>query len=462
MSALEWRAGLSLASLFALRMLGLFLILPVFAVHAASHLVGGDNKTLVGAALGIYGLTQGLLQIPFGMASDRWGRKPVIVFGLALFAVGSFVAAGANDIWVTIIGRCLQGAGAISAAVMALAADLTRDEHRTKIMAMIGASIGLTFAVSLVAAPALYRGIGMDGMFELIGGLAIAAIAVALYVVPSPPVEARGGAPGGNERRVEAASLRGVLTNAELLRLNVGIFMLHMVQVAIFVVIPLTLVHSAGLDVQSHWKLYLPAVLISFVLMMPPIMAAEKRGRIRELFLAAIGVMLLVQIGFAGWVSTRLSTLVLPATVLLTVFFFAFNILEATLPSLVTRIAPVAARGTAIGVYNTTQALGLAAGGVAGGWLAQHLGNPAVFVFGIAAVALWLWCARGMKAPGQLERRTLRVGSVHNHHDLREKLVRLRGVRDVSFDPVQGIAILQVYAEQWDEQAVLDIIGGSA
>jgi len=458
MSALEWRAGLSLASLFALRMLGLFLILPVFAVHAATHLAGGDNKTLVGAALGAYGLTQGILQIPFGMASDRFGRKPVIVFGLVLFAVGSFVAAGASDIWVTILGRCLQGAGAISAAVMALAADLTRDEHRTKIMAMIGASIGLTFALSLVAAPALYRGIGMGGMFELIGALAIAAIAVALYLVPSPPAEAR----GGEERRVEAASLRGVLTNTELLRLNVGIFVLHMVQVAIFVVIPLTLVHSAGLDVQSHWKLYLPAVLISFVLMMPPIMAAEKRGRIRELFLATIGVMLLVQIGFAAWVSTSLSAVVLAATVLLTVFFFAFNILEATLPSLVTRIAPVSARGTAIGVYNTTQALGLAAGGVLGGWLAQHLGNVAVFVFGIAAVALWLLCARGMRAPGQLEQRTLRVGSVHNHQDLREKLVRLRGVRDVSFDPVQGIAILQVYAEQWDEQAVLDIIGGSA
>ena len=453
MTPLELRAGASLASLFALRMLGLFLILPVFAVHA-SHMAGGDNKTLVGLAMGIYGLSQGILQIPFGMASDRFGRKRVIVFGLVLFAIGSFVASMSTDIWGAIIGRTIQGSGAISAAVVAMAADLTREQHRTKVMAMIGASIGLTFAVSIMAAPALYRVIGMDGIFDVIGVLAILAIAVTVYAVPPEPA---GEHRGGDERRVEGASLGGVLRNVDLLRLNLGIFVLHMVQVAMFVVVPVVLVKSIGLDVQSHWKVYLPAVLISFVFMMPPIMAAERRGKIRELFLAAIVLMLLVQGGFALWMDSLTGI-----AVLLTLFFIAFNILEASLPSLVSRIAPVSARGTAIGVYNTTQALGLAAGGVVGGWLAQHLGNVSVFVFGIAAVALWLVFAVGMKPPGRISRHTLQLGSVQNHDVLREQLVRQRGVREVILDPIQGIVVLSVYADTWDEQAVMKIIGGSA
>ena len=453
MTPLELRAGASLASLFALRMLGLFLILPVFAVHA-SHMTGGDNKTLVGLAMGIYGLSQGILQIPFGMASDRFGRKRVIVFGLVLFAIGSFVASMSTDIWGVIIGRTIQGAGAISAAVVAMAADLTREQHRTKVMAMIGASIGLTFAVSLMAAPALYRAIGMDGIFDVIGVLAILAIAVTVYAVPPEPVSEHR---GGDERRVEGASLGGVLRNVELLRLNLGIFVLHLVQVAMFVVVPVALINHAGLDVESHWKIYLPAVLISFVFMMPPIMTAERRGKTRELFIGAIFLMLLVQGGFALWMDSLTGL-----AVLLTLFFIAFNILEASLPSLVSRIAPVSARGTAIGVYNTTQALGLAAGGVVGGWLAQHVGNVSVFVFGIAAVALWLVFAFGMRVPGKISRHTLKLGSVQNHDNLREQLVRQRGVREVILDPIQGIVVLSVYADTWDEQAVMKIIGGSA
>jgi len=453
MTPLELRAGASLASLFALRMLGLFLILPVFAVHA-SHMTGGDNKTLVGLAMGIYGLSQGILQIPFGMASDRFGRKRVIVFGLVLFAIGSFVASMSTDIWGVIIGRTIQGAGAISAAVVAMAADLTREQHRTKVMAMIGASIGLTFAVSLMAAPALYRAIGMDGIFDVIGVLAILAIAVTIYAVPP---EAVGEHRGGDGRRVEGASLGGVLRNVELLRLNLGIFVLHLVQVAMFVVVPVALINHAGLDVESHWKIYLPAVLISFVFMMPPIMAAERRGKARELFIGAIFLMLLVQGGLALWMDSLTGL-----AVLLTLFFIAFNILEASLPSLVSRIAPVSARGTAIGVYNTTQALGLAAGGVVGGWLAQHVGNVSVFVFGIAAVALWLVFAFGMRVPGNISRHTLKLGSVQNHDHLREQLVRQRGVREVILDPIQGIVVLSVYADTWDEQAVMKIIGGSA
>jgi MFS family permease len=368
-------------------MLGLFLILPVFAVHAR-HLPGGDSQTLVGLALGVYGLTQGVLQIPFGMASDRYGRKRVIVIGLLLFALGSFVAAWGPNIAVVIAGRALQGAGAIAAPVTAFAADITREEHRTKAMAMIGGSIGLVFAVSLVAAPVLYPLIGMGGIFGATGVLALAAIWVTLAVVPTEPVSGTGG------RRLVPGALRGVLSNAEQLRLNLGIFCLHVVQMAIFVVVPTALVRYGGLPVSEHWKVYLPVVLGSFVLMAPPLLHAERNGRMKFLFLASIGLLLAVELGFAVCLSNFAF-----AVGLLLAFFVAFNILEASLPSLVSRFAPAASRGTALGVYNTTQALGLFAGGAVGGWLAQHWGEEAVFVFGFAVVALWLLVASSMRVP---------------------------------------------------------------
>lgn len=387
MSPLELRASLSLASLFALRMLGLFLILPVFAVHA-QHLPGGESQTLVGIALGAYGLTQGILQIPYGMASDRWGRKRLIVLGLVLFAAGSFVAAAAQDIHTIIAGRALQGTGAIAAAVMALAADLTRGPQRTKAMAMMGASIAATFALSLVGAPWLYARIGMGGLFDLVGALALAGIAVTLLVVPAEPVASH-----DPDREVRPAMLLEVLADPELLRLNLGIFVLHVTQIAIFVVVPVALVH-AGLEVSEHWKVYLPVILGSFVLMVPPLLHAERRHRMKFLFLASIVLLLTVQLGLAVCLDN------FPFLVGLLLFFFvAFNILEACLPSLVSRIAPAASRGTALGVYNTTQALGVAAGGAVGGWLAQHGGESAVFVFGLAAVALWLLVASSMRVP---------------------------------------------------------------
>lgn len=385
MTAREIRASASLASIFALRMLGLFLILPVFAVHART-LPGGDNITLIGVALGIYGLTQAFLQIPFGVASDRWGRKPVIVAGLVLFAVGSFVAAAATDIWMTIIGRAIQGAGAISAAVTAMIADSTRDEHRTKAMAMVGASIGLTFAISLVAAPPLYAAIGMGGLFALTGALAVAAIGVVAWVVPPAPMHAATLADG-------AARLpwSRVVLDPQLLRLNFGIFALHTVQMAMFVVVPVLLVER-GLPLPHHWWVYLPVVLASFALMLPPIIAAERRGRMRVVFLSSVALLALVQAGLAGF-TPSLAWLV--AWLLL--FFVGFNILEATLPSLISRMAPPASKGLALGVYNTTQAFGLFVGGALGGWLARHGGATAVFGFATFAMLLWLAIAWGMR-----------------------------------------------------------------
>jgi MFS family permease len=389
MTPLELRASLSLASLYAFRMLGLFLILPVFAVHAHA-LPGGGDPLLVGLVLGIYSLTQGLLQLPFGMASDRFGRKPVIVFGLVLFAIGSLVAANATDIAWTIVGRALQGTGAISAAVTACIADLTRDSQRTKAMALVGASIGFTFALSLVAAPLLYEWIGMAGLFHLTGAMAVLGIAIVLFAVPPLHVPAHRVAADGT--RLERTRLREVALDGELVRLNVGIFALHMVQMAMFVVLPAWLVERAQLPLAEHWKVYLPVVAASFLLMVPPIAWGERAGRLRAVVLASIALILVAQLGYAAQ-----PVGVWTFAVLLLVFFAAFNVLEATVPSMVSRLAPSDARGTALGIYNTVQALGLFAGGALGGWVSSAFGGVAVFVLCAGVMAVWFVVAMGAR-----------------------------------------------------------------
>ena len=383
MSPEERRAGASLASIFALRMLGLFLILPVFSVYAKT-LPGGDNLALVGFALGAYGLTQAFFQIPFGIASDIFGRKLVIVIGLLIYALGSFVAAWAPDMTWIIVGRVLQGMGAISAAVTALAADLTREEHRTKVMAMIGSSIGLVFALSLVGAPVLYGWIGMGGLFIMTGVLALLAIVLLLKAVPPAPP------PHGHEK----LPLRRVIFDPDLFRLNVGIFVLHIVQMAMFVVLPHALVDFGGLEAAAHWKVYLPAVLASFAIMIPAIIAAERKDKMRPIFLLAIGLLVIVQSGLF-LLHENLWALAL----WLLLFFVAFNVLEATLPSLVSRTAPPAAKGAALGVYNTTQAMGLFIGGTAGGYIAQNFGDNAVFAACTGLILVWLVVANSMNFP---------------------------------------------------------------
>ncbi len=389
MTPLELRASLSLASLYAFRMLGLFLILPVFAVHAHT-LPGGNEPLLVGLVLGIYSLTQGLLQLPFGMASDRFGRKPVIVFGLVLFAIGSLVAAQATDLAWTIVGRALQGTGAISAAVTACIADLTRDSQRTKAMALVGASIGMTFAISLVAAPLLYEWIGMSGLFHLTGAMALLGIAIVLFAVP--PLHAPSHRVAADGTRLERTRFREVALDGELARLNVGIFALHMVQMAMFVVLPAWLVERAQLPLADHWKVYLPVVVASFVLMVPPIAWGERAGRLRAVVLGSIALVLAAQLGYAAQ-----PVGVWTFAVLLLVFFAAFNVLEATVPSMVSRLAPPDVKGTALGIYNTVQALGLFAGGALGGWVSSAFGGVAVFVLCAGVMAVWFVVALGAR-----------------------------------------------------------------
>ena len=386
MTPVELRASFSLASIFALRMLGLFLILPVFVIEAAKY-PGGDDPALIGLTMGMYGLTQAMLQFLYGMASDRLGRKPVIIFGLVLFAAGSFMAALAPSLAWLAIGRAVQGAGAVSAAVTALLADQTRDEVRTKSMALVGASIGLMFALSLVAAPVLVGLVGLAGLFGLTGGLALAGVAVVLWWVPPEPLK---------HKNLPRGGLVEVLRLPALLRLNFGVFVLHAVQLAMWMAVPAMLV-QAGLAREHHWWVYLPAVLGSFLLMGGTLFQLERRGHLRAVFLTAIGLTALVQVGLlllsAGTPS------VAKLTALLFVFFFGFNVLEASQPSLVSRLAPVHTRGAAMGVYNTLQSLGFFAGGAMGGWLVKHAGAPGLFAVCAALMSLWLLLAWPMRAP---------------------------------------------------------------
>ncbi len=396
MTPAERRAAGSLASIYGLRLLGMFVILPVFALYA-KDLPGGASHTLIGVALGAYGLTQAILQIPFGWASDRWGRKPVIHAGLAIFAVGSFVAAWAPDIAWVIVGRCLQGAGAISAAVIALTADLTRDVVRTRAMAVIGITIALTFALSLIAGPVFKALIGVPGIFALTGVLAVGAIAVVHYVVPNP--DHRSG-----DRDMAPGQLARVIIDAQLLRLNFGTFALHAVLMALFTQVPFAL-RDNGLAAERHWIVYLPVLLLSIVLMLPFVRQVDRPRRGKPLLNGAVVVLLVAQVGLA----LALHSLVALA-IALTLFFAALNLLEAMLPSLISKCAPADARGAAIGVNSSAQFLGAFAGATAAGWLADHAGDASVFILGVALSALWLAAAATMTAPPGPNRAKLSMG----------------------------------------------------
>ena len=447
----ESRASMGLASIFGLRMLGMFLILPVFALYAA-HLPGGQDRTLVGLALGAYGLTQALLQLPFGMASDHFGRKRMIYLGLALFALGSFIAAGATNIETIIIGRVVQGAGAISAAVTALLADSTREEHRTRAMGMIGGTIGLTFAASLVMGPAMYQFIGMPGIFALTGVLSIAAMAVVKWVVPDPRASHF-----HSDAEASPAKLGGVLRNTQLLRLNFGIFSLHSAQMSMFVVIPFLLERTGHLDIDHHWEVYLPVVVVAFILMVPAIIYGEKRAKLKQVFVAAIALLLAAQIGMAASMQSFWGIVAA-----LTAYFIAFNILEATLPSLISKIAPTGAKGTAMGVYNTSQSIGLFFGGAMGGWLSQHYGYSAVYEFAAGIIVLCLLAAIGMKAPPAVKTRMFHLGAIDDAQAraLAAGLQAIDGVFEAGVIAGEQVAILKVAQRGWDEASAQKLLEG--
>ncbi|MDR2875661.1 MAG: MFS transporter [Methylobacillus sp.] len=449
MTALELRASLSLASIYGLRMLGMFLILPIFAIYA-QKLPGGAADWKIGLALGAYGLTQALLQLPFGMASDRYGRKRVIYVGLVIFALGSLVAALATSIETIILGRAIQGAGAVSAAVTALVADLTREEHRTKAMAMIGGTIGISFAVSLVAGPALNQWIGVPGIFALTGILTVLAILVIRFVVPDPQFSRF-----HSDAEASTGKLKEVLRDTQLLRLNFGIFSLHAAQMAMFVVVPLALVKTSGLDENHHWQVYLPIMVASFICMVPAIIYGEKKAKLKTVFVAAIALMFGAQLLFAGLINQFWGIVAS-----LTVYFIAFNLLEASLPSIISKVAPAAFKGTAMGVYNTSQSLGIFVGGSVGGWLSHHYGYASVFMFCSVLIALWLIFALGMKAPPAVRSLMFRLKEMppETARHLADQLRTVQGVREATVLADEGVALLKVDMRAWDETTARQLI----
>ncbi len=382
----ERRTVASLALLYCFRMLGLFMVLPLLALYAAD--LPDATPTLIGVALGMYGLANALLQIPLGWLSDRVGRKPVIIAGLVLFALGSVIAGMADSVTGIIVGRALQGAGAISSTLMALVADLTREEQRTKAMAVVGMSIGLSFAVALVLGPVVATFGGLQTVFWFTAVLAGFGIAILLLLVPPPPLDARANA---TEAKISMGLKGRGLGDRDLVRLNFGVFVLHFILVAFFLVVPGIIENSLGIDREQHWLVYLPVLLFSLVGMVPLMILAERGGRLREIFLVAIALV------FAAIATLDFAAANPLIYIGLWLFFVGFNYLEATLPSLLSKTVSAGSKGTAMGVYSTFQFTGAFAGGAGGGWLLDHLGEGVLS--GVCLMLAAAWWLVALQAP---------------------------------------------------------------
>lgn len=441
----ERKAVASLAGIFAARMLGLFMILPVFSLYA-KHLQG-VTPTLIGLALGIYGLTQALLQIPFGTLSDRFGRKPIITFGLILFAIGSVVAAMSTSIYGIILGRALQGAGAVGSTIIALVADVTREETRTKSMAIIGLTIGTSFSIGMVLGPILNSYIHVSGIFWLTAVLAIAGIVLLHTKVPNPVNFAR-----HRDAQTVPSQIKDIITNKELLRLDLGIMLQHATLTAMFVVMPIVLTKHAHLAEVHQWYIYLPVLVLSFIGMVPLIIIAEKKRKMKPIFLGAIVATIVANlIMFFGYTSVPLLTLGL------FIFFTAFNLLEASLPSLISKIAPSGSKGTAMGIYSSSQFLGIFIGGSLGGFLFGHHQVSVVFLLCAVFGLVWLLAAGSMEKPPHLATFMLHVGDVDSSQaeQLRQELLTHVGVADVFIGAEEGVAYLKIDNQTVDKDKLL-------
>jgi len=441
-SPLERRAVFSLAGLFSLRMVGLFMILPVFSVYGSG--LSGATPFLIGLAVGAYGLAQLMLQIPFGLLADRYDRRRLILIGLALFVLGGTVAALSSSIWGVIVGRFLQGSGAISAVVMALMSDAVREENRTKAMATVGMSIGISFAVAFVLGPVLAHAVGLSGLFATTALMGLVAMMIALRFVPRA-AQAQRQLPVHYRRH-----LQSLLRHAELGRLNVGIFTLHLVMTACFVALPPLLVH-AGLPVAQHGWLYLPVMLLAFVALIPAVIVAERQQRMKEVFLFAITVLLLAMIALSQ--AEGLSALIASVCV----FFFGFNLLEALLPSLVSKVSPAGSKGTAMGIYSSSQFLGAFLGGMLGGLSHGLPYGLSVFWLLAAFVALWGWLAVGMIQPRYGRSLMLRPldGVVLSNEQL-AGLQALAGVEELVLMPDEAVIYIKVDPKVWSDGSLAD------
>lgn len=450
MTRTERRAAYSLAGIFSLRMLGLFMIYPVFTIYAKE--LRGATPLTIGLALGAYGLSQAIFQIPFGMLSDRVGRKSMITLGLVIFAAGSVVAAMSGSIEGVILGRILQGAGAVGSVILALGADLTREEQRTKAMAVIGMSIGLSFALAVVIGPILNGWIGVSGIFWLTAVLAIIGISVIQFVVPRP-IHSR------LHRDTEAvpALFKRVLTDAELLRLDAGIFSLHAMLTASFLALPLIFSEIAGIGIRHQWYIYLPVLMVGVLLMVPLIIIGEKYRRMKPIFLGAIVALGLAQLSIVAWHHSLFALVVT-----LSVFFGAFTLMEASLPSLISKAAPAGSKGTAMGVYSSSQFLGIFVGGTVGGWVYGHFGLDGVFLFTALIAVIWLAIASGMADPSYFSSRLLSFGQMGEVEAARlaESLRQVAGVVDAVVVAEDGVAYLKVDRHYLDEDALRALADG--
>ena len=447
MSSGETRAASGLALVFAFRMLGMFMVLPVLATYGMD--LAGATPALIGLAIGAYGLTQAIFQIPFGVISDRIGRRPVIYLGLIVFALGSVLAANSDSIWGVIAGRILQGAGAISAAVMALLSDLTREQHRTKAMAMIGMTIGLSFAVAMVVGPLLTRAFGLSGLFLATGAMALCGIVIVMFMVPRST-----GTLQHRESGVAKQALLPTLRHPDLLRLDLGIFVLHAMLMSSFIALPLALVEKAGLPKEQHWWVYLTALLISFFAMIPFIIYGEKKRKMKRVLLGAVVTLMLTELFFWKF-GDSLRALVVGTVV----FFTAFNLLEASLPSLISKVSPAGGKGTAMGVYSTSQFLGSALGGILGGWLFQHGGLSVVFLGCAGLAALWLAFAVTMREPPYVTSLRLPLSpEALREAGLAERLKAITGVTDAVVVAQEAAIYIKLDTELLDRATLEQLV----
>ena len=447
MSSGETRAASGLALVFAFRMLGMFMVLPVLATYGMD--LAGATPALIGLAIGAYGLTQAIFQIPFGVISDRIGRRPVIYLGLIVFALGSVLAANSDSIWGVIAGRILQGAGAISAAVMALLSDLTREQHRTKAMAMIGMTIGLSFAVAMVVGPLLTRAFGLSGLFLATGAMALCGIVIVMFMVPRST-----GTLQHRESGVAKQALLPTLRQPDLLRLDLGIFVLHAMLMSSFIALPLALVEKAGLPKEQHWWVYLTALLISFFAMIPFIIYGENKLKKTRVLIGAVVTLMLTELFFWKF-GDSLRTLVIGTVV----FFTAFNLLEASLPSLISKVSPAGGKGTAMGVYSTSQFLGSALGGILGGWLFQHGGLSVVFLGGAGLAALWLAFAVTMREPPYVTSLRLPLSpEALREAGLAERLKAVNGVTDAVIVAEEAAIYIKLDTELLDRATLEQLV----